>query len=60
MDLLRREQPDACILNIRLGPDMVYPLADQLLAGFHLFSLAPSIGLAFPIALQRFRCTLSP
>ncbi len=28
---LERQQPDACILNIRLGPDMVYPLADRLL-----------------------------
>jgi DNA-binding response OmpR family regulator len=32
IDLLRREKPDACILNIRLGPDMVYPLADEILA----------------------------
>lgn len=32
IDLLSRDRPDACILNIRLGPDMVYPLADQLLA----------------------------
>lgn len=30
--LLDRERPDACILNIRLGSDMVYPLADRLLA----------------------------
>jgi two-component SAPR family response regulator len=31
IDLLRRERPDACILNIRLGPNMVYPLADEIL-----------------------------
>lgn len=29
---LEREKPDACILNIRLGPDMVYELADRLMA----------------------------
>lgn len=29
---LEIELPDACILNIRLGPHMVYELADQLLA----------------------------
>lgn len=28
---LRSERPDACILNIRLGLEMVYPLADELL-----------------------------
>lgn len=29
--MLDTELPDACILNIRLGPDMVYTLADKLL-----------------------------
>jgi len=29
---LERERPDACILNIRLGREMVYELADRLLA----------------------------
>lgn len=28
---LRDHAPDACILNIRLGPNMVYDLADKLL-----------------------------
>lgn len=28
---LEQQRPDACILNIRLGPDVVYPLADRLL-----------------------------
>ena len=28
---LHRQRPDACILNIRLGAEMVYPLADELL-----------------------------
>lgn len=28
---LDEHKPDACILNIRLGPDMVYALADRLL-----------------------------
>lgn len=30
INALRDMKPDACILNIRLGPDMVYPLADRL------------------------------
>lgn len=29
---LEDERSDACVLNIRLGPDMVYALADKLLA----------------------------
>ena len=32
IDVLRTEKPDACILDIRLGPEMVYELADDLLA----------------------------
>jgi DNA-binding response OmpR family regulator len=32
IDAARAERPDACILNIRLGPDHVYELADELLA----------------------------
>jgi DNA-binding response OmpR family regulator len=28
---LRDMEPDACILNIRLGPNMVYELADRLI-----------------------------
>lgn len=31
MSELARQRPDACILNIRLGTEMVYPLADRLL-----------------------------
>lgn len=31
MDALDELQPDACILNIRLGRDTVYDLADRLL-----------------------------
>ena len=27
---LYEQQPDACILNIRLGPDMVYELAERI------------------------------
>ena len=30
--MLRDDRPDASIINIRLGLDMVYPLADELLA----------------------------
>lgn len=33
LTLLRAEKPDACILNIRLGEQMVYPLADELIEG---------------------------
>lgn len=29
---LEAERPDACIVNINLGPDKVYPLADRLIA----------------------------
>jgi hypothetical protein len=29
---LEDERPDACILKIRFGPDMVYALADKLIA----------------------------
>jgi two-component SAPR family response regulator len=28
---LEAERPDACIVNINLGPDKVYPLADRLI-----------------------------
>jgi len=31
LNALRDMKPDACIINIRLGPDMVYELADKLL-----------------------------
>lgn len=31
LDALDDLEPDACILNIRLGPNMVYELADRLL-----------------------------
>lgn len=31
IEMLRAEKPDACVLNIRLGGQMVYPLADELL-----------------------------
>lgn len=31
MKALEDEQPDACILNIRLGADLSYALADELL-----------------------------
>lgn len=30
-ELFRSEKPDACILNIRLGGDLVYGLADEIL-----------------------------
>lgn len=39
---LDRERPDACILNIRLGDEMVYPLADKLLDLGVLFIFASS------------------
>ena len=32
LDVLRTEKPDACILDIRLGPELAYELADKLLA----------------------------
>lgn len=31
LEALEHHNPDACILNIRLGPNMVYELADKLL-----------------------------
>ena len=31
IEALAKHKPDACILNIRLGPDMAYDLADKLL-----------------------------
>ena len=31
MNALRDEEPDACIVNINLGPDKVYELADLLI-----------------------------
>lgn len=31
LNALRREVPDACIININLGPDKVYELADRLI-----------------------------
>lgn len=39
---LEKERPDACILNIRLGPNMVYELADKLMAGGIPFIFASS------------------
>jgi DNA-binding response OmpR family regulator len=29
-EMLRAEQPDACILNIRVGQEMIYGLADEV------------------------------
>lgn len=31
LNALRDERPDACIVNINLGPDKVYELADRLI-----------------------------
>jgi CheY-like chemotaxis protein len=31
LNALRNEKPDACIVNINLGPDLVYELADMLI-----------------------------
>jgi DNA-binding response OmpR family regulator len=31
LSALREERPDACIVNINLGPDKVYELADRLM-----------------------------
>ena len=30
-DALRDQHPDACIVNVHLGPDLVYELADRLI-----------------------------
>ena len=42
LQALRRQKPDACILNKRLGPVMVYDLADDLLAAGIPFIFASS------------------
>lgn len=55
---LERARPDACILNIRLGPDMVYPLADRLLElGVPFISQAANPESTFPIGSITWRFT---
>lgn len=58
--MLGHEKTDACILNIRLGPDMVYELADRLIAlGIHVIFASSEAREHILQRLQQCRCSAS-